>query len=254
MHTSQLSPRLVRVVLPTGLTLASMFCGYLSITFALKGSFVAAAWLIVGAGVLDAVDGPLARALHAASKLGGELDSFADLVSFGLAPALLMYRVYFSHWGVAGLILGFLPTMVAALRLARYNLTVTAGDRDYFKGFTSTGNGCLIASFILFSRGLSAHPAFPAIAACLVVVSSALMISGVPYMTVRKFTTGGVWKTRQGAVWVPVWLSVLLFPAKAFFPAMVALMLQGVVGPRIEQVLHHVHGIRHRDEGIQAQG
>lgn len=232
-----------RAVVPAVVTLGSMFCGYFSATLTLTGALTTAAWLIVAAGALDALDGPLARALHADSKFGGELDSFADLISFGLAPSLLVYRGYFWHWGVAGLLLGFTPAMASALRLARFNLTGTGASQDYFSGFTSTANGCLLASFVLFSHDLLAYPTYQAVAAGLVVTSSILMVSGTPYMSIGKFVAGGVWRTPQGALWLPVWLSALLFPAKALFPAMLTLMLQGPLGPRIEQALHHVPGV-----------
>lgn len=236
--------RLLRITAPAWFTLGSMFCGYLSITFTLKGNFITAAWLIVASVVLDAVDGPLARRLHVASKFGAELDSFADLVSFGLAPSLLFYNAYFNHWSVPGLLIGFTPLMVTSIRLTRYNLATITGPRDYFNGFTSTASGCLLASYVLFSYNVTWHLAYSAIAVLLVVISSALMISGVPYMTVGKFTAGGVWRTPQGALWTPVWLSVLIFPDKAFFPAMLTLMLQGPLGPPLDRAFHHVQAMR----------
>ncbi len=239
-----LSPQFVRSTAPACFTLANMLCGYLSVTATLSGSFTAAAWWIVGGGVLDAFDGPLARRLRAESKFGGELDSFSDVITFGVAPSLLFYRTFLMHWGVVGLLLGFLPMMAAALRLARYNVAVRTGSRDYFCGFTSTANGCLLASFVIFSNALPWHSAYVPMATGLVVVSSILMVSGVPYMTLAKFAGGGVWKTPQGALWAPVGVSVLLFPEKAFFPAMLTLMLQGPLGPRIDQVFHHLHGSR----------
>ncbi len=221
-----------------------MLCGYLSVIATLSGSITAAAWWIVAGGVLDAFDGPIARRMRVESNFGGELDSFSDLVTFGVAPSLLCYQAYFHHWGPPGMALGFLPMMAAALRLARYNLTVKTGSREYFTGFTSTANGCLLASFVIFSQAISWHAAYQPIATGLVLVSSLLMVSGVPYMTLSKYAGGGVWKTPQGAIWAPVGVTVLLFPDKAFFPAMLTLMLQGPLGPRIEQVFHHRHGNR----------
>jgi CDP-diacylglycerol---serine O-phosphatidyltransferase len=232
------SRRQLQVILSAGITLIGMFCGYLSVSFTLKGAFITAAWFIVAGGVLDALDGPIARVLRGTSEFGGELDSFADLICFGLAPSLLIYRVYFSQWGVVGLVLSFLPTMVCALRLTRYNLAPTDDNPGYKLGFTSTANGLLLASFVIFSRDFSGSYGFPAIAAALVLVSCGLMVSTIPYMTVGKFMAGGVWRTPQGALVLPIVLAVVLFPAKAFFPAMVAMMLQGPLGPRIEHVLH----------------
>lgn len=244
MISSLSAPRRLRFAFPAVLTLASMFCGYISLTSTFSGSFRLAAWLIAVGGVFDALDGPVARMLGAQSKFGAELDSFADAVTFGIAPAFLFYRSYFSHWGVVGLLLGFMPIVATVIRLSRYNLSAGGTDRDYFRGFTSTANGFLLASFVLFSHELSKLPAFSAVAAALVVLSSILMVSGVPYMTISKFTAGGVWRTPQGRLWMPVALVVVLFPAKAFFPAMLTVMFQGPLGPRIEHALHHLPGIR----------
>lgn len=231
-----------RAVIPSCFTVGSMLFGYASLICTVRGAFVAAAYFIMCSGVMDAIDGPLARSLHADSKFGGELDSFADLISFGLAPSLLLYRAYFSHWELLGLLFGFIVTAATAFRLARYNLSDTDSNREYFTGFTSTANGCLLASFVLFSQDLSHNSALPLVAAGLVVVSAALMVSGVPYMTLGKFATGGVWRTRQGSLWILVGLIVLIFPLKASFPALLTLMLQGPLGPRIDRALHHLAG------------
>jgi CDP-diacylglycerol--serine O-phosphatidyltransferase len=230
----------VRAAVPSAVTLAGMFCGFLSMAQTLDRSYVTAAWLIAAGGVLDACDGPIARRLRVAGNFGMELDSFTDLVTFGLAPALLFYSAYFRQWGVAGLLLGFLPVAATTIRLARYNLTEPGVDREYFRGFTSTASGCLLASYILFTHDLVRHIPLAPAAAALVILSSILMISGVPYMSIGKYIGGGVWKTPQGTFWIPIGLAVLIFPAKALFPALLTVMVQGPLAPRIEPVLHHL--------------
>jgi CDP-diacylglycerol--serine O-phosphatidyltransferase len=240
MDRTLVRPRHLRAGVPSAVTLAGMFCGFLSMAQTLDRSYVMAAWLIAIGGVLDACDGPVARRLGVAGKFGMELDSFTDLVTFGLAPALLCYSVYFHHWGAPGLLLGFLPAAATTIRLARYNLTEPGVDREYFQGFTSTASGCLLASFILFTHDLARHVPLAPAAAALVILSSILMISGVPYMSIGKYLAGGVWKTPQGTFWIPIGLIVLIFPAKALFPALLTVMFQGPLGPKIEPVLHHL--------------
>lgn len=244
MYRVPLSSRWLRPTAPATVTIAGMFCGYLSLALTFQRSWIAAAWLIAAGGMLDALDGPVARRLRAESRFGAELDSFTDLVTFGLAPAVLFYWAFFSHWGPVGLACGFLPVVASMLRLTRYNLTAAGGNREYFRGFTSTANGCLLASFVLFSHGFWQHSIVSVIAVCLVVLSSILMVSGIPYMSIGKFMGGGVWKTPQGGFWIPVAVLVMLFPAKAFFPAMLTVMVQGPLGPRIEHALHHLSSIR----------
>ncbi|MBV9278450.1 MAG: CDP-diacylglycerol--serine O-phosphatidyltransferase [Chloroflexi bacterium] len=249
MFTSLFGSPRVRAILPGCVTLLAMFCGYVSVTFTLKGAYITAAWLIVCGGILDALDGSLARLLRADTKFGGELDSFADLVSFGIAPSLLFYRAYFSSWGTIGVLLSFAPTMMGALRLTRYNLTDTGGQRDYFSGFTTTASASLLASFLLFNNDVWGRHDFPDIAAALVLLCSILMVSRVRYATLARLMSTGVWRPPKGILLLPLAVSIVLFPAKAFFPAMLVLMLEGLLHRPIGHALHHVDGIRRQHRG-----
>ena len=95
-------------ILPNLMTVANLFCGFISIIFSIKGEFKSAAIAVVIAAVFDQLDGRLARLTHATSKFGAELDSLCDLVSFGLAPALLMYLWALNVYGRVGLMASFL--------------------------------------------------------------------------------------------------------------------------------------------------
>lgn len=249
MSSALPSSRLLRAGVPACLTLGSMFCGYLSVADTLKGSFTSAAWLIVCAGVLDAIDGPLARALRVASDFGRELDSFADLVSFGIAPSVLFYRAYFLHWGLPGLLIAFLPTMTVALRLTRYNITTAAQSRDYFMGFTATASGNFLASFLLFSHGVWDGRDVAGVAAGLTLLSSVLMASRIRYSTLARFVRGGLWLGPKGALCVVAGASLALFPDKTLFPGMAALMLEGMLGRPIGQAVRQVGEFRRQHRG-----
>jgi CDP-diacylglycerol--serine O-phosphatidyltransferase len=226
-----------------------MLCGYLSVVYALHGSFTTSAWLIVCSGVLDAIDGPLARALHGAGDFGRELDSLADLVSFGVAPSVLFYHAYFLHWGMPGMLISFLPTMVGALRLTRYNITASAESRDYFMGFSTTASGNLLASFVLFShRAWNGHDV-AGVAAGLVILSSILMASRIRYSTLARFTSGGMWVGPKGVVCLVFGVGLVLFPDKAFFPAMTAVMLEGMLSRPIGLAVRQVGEFRRQHRG-----
>lgn len=243
MHARLFSPRWYRAGIPTALTLSSMVCGCLSMTFALHGSFTAAAWLIVCGGVLDAIDGPTARALRVCTDFGRELDSFADLVTFGIAPAFLFYRAYFMSWGAFGAVLFFFPPAMAAIRLSRYNTACAGSDRAYFTGLTSTAAGNLLASYLLFSHDVWGGYSFPGIAATLSILSSALMVSKIHYRTISRLTRLELWRSRAGIVCMVAVSCLLLFPAKFFFPAMTALMLEGPLSHPIGEAARHVGDI-----------
>src|SRR5436309_10419610 len=116
-------PRVLRrgvVVLPSGLTLANLFCGVYAIVSASRGQFDLAGLLVVLGGVADALDGRVARATGSGSRFGSELDSLVDIISFGLAPAMIMYFAVMNREGWDWLVV-FLYVACAAIRLARFN-------------------------------------------------------------------------------------------------------------------------------------
>jgi len=137
-------------------TASSLFCGFYSIVLAASagtgdtGAFHAAAVLILFAGLFDLLDGPVARLTRTSSDFGVQLDSFADLVSFGIAPGVLLYK-----WGLAdmawfGFGVAFLFVLSGCFRLARFNLGVDIDEPGYSKGLTITVAGATVASLVIF--------------------------------------------------------------------------------------------------------
>ena len=118
--------------MPSLFTLLNLLGGFLSLIAVLHGNFHAASWLIIMSVLCDGMDGKMARWSTSESPFGLELDSLADLVSFGVAPAVLLQRAAFSGWGMAGIVLAFLYLFCGAYRLARFNV-IQAGDRT--KGY-----------------------------------------------------------------------------------------------------------------------
>ena len=170
--------------LPSALTMVNLFLGCAAIIRALHGDFAVAAELIVGAALFDVLDGGVARLTGTCSALGAQLDSLADLVSFGVAPAVLAFE-----WGLAdhGLpfAVAFVYVLAAALRLARFNVAHAEADPGVFTGLPSPAAAGLIVSVVAF------HPDAPvgADAAVLVtvvlVVASVLMVSPIPYVSLK---------------------------------------------------------------------
>ena len=120
--------RRVVVVVPSAFTLANLFFGFWSIVSAFNGNFRQAGWFIIYAAVLDMLDGRVARMSNTGSRFGAELDSLVDVISFGVAPALLMYFLEFSSTGRFGWVVCYLFVVAAALRLARYNVLASSGS------------------------------------------------------------------------------------------------------------------------------
>lgn len=137
-------------VLPSLLTTGGMLLGFLSIIYTMDDKFLMAAWAIVGAGFFDSLDGRVARASGTTSRFGIEYDSMADLISFGVAPALLAFQWALRDFGRLGWLAAFLYVTCAALRLARFNLQVDSVESRIFRGLPTPAGGGTICSTVLF--------------------------------------------------------------------------------------------------------
>jgi CDP-diacylglycerol--serine O-phosphatidyltransferase len=145
--------RKVVVVIPSAFTIGNLFFGFWSIISAFNGNFRQAGWFIVYAGILDSLDGRVARRMGTGSRFGAELDSLVDIVSFGVAPALLIYFLEFSAAGRFGWVVCFLYVVAAALRLARFNvLSHGKPTPGWFTGLPSPAAGMTMATYYAFSQ------------------------------------------------------------------------------------------------------
>ena len=147
------SMRQVVVVMPSAFTLGNLFFGFWAIVSAFNGNFRWAGWFIVFAGILDMLDGRVARLSGTGTRFGAELDSLVDLISFGVAPALLMYFLDFSNAGRFAWILCYIYVVAVALRLARFNV-LSAGkpSSGWFTGLPSPSAGMTLAVYYPFSQ------------------------------------------------------------------------------------------------------
>lgn len=145
-------PILYRAAIPNLFTLGNLYSGFLSIGYASMGHYKSAAILVLIGMMLDSLDGRIARLLRVDSPLGKELDSLADVVTFGAAPALLMYYTSFSKYGLIGLYIAALFPLFGAYRLARFNVTPTSASLKYFTGVPITAAGGIMAFLTLFPQ------------------------------------------------------------------------------------------------------
>ena len=179
-----------RVAVPSFFTLMNLFSGFLAITQVLEGRFDYACWLIVLAGFFDALDGMMARLANATSDFGVELDSLADIVSFGVAPSVLLYAFGLDQFGVLGLIVAAMPAICGAVRLARFNMTFDGEKKEYFVGMPIPVAAVFVVALILnFSQELAvAEVESPDLSVLIpiVFVLSFLMISNIPFDSIPK--------------------------------------------------------------------
>ena len=137
-------------ILPNGLTLCGMFFGFYAILSAIKGNYVHAAWSIMIANVFDGLDGWAARLTHSTTRFGIELDSLSDLVAFGVAPAVMIYKWSISPFGRIGTAVAFFFAACGALRLARYNVQMGSAESKAFTGMPIPGAASVLASLVIF--------------------------------------------------------------------------------------------------------
>jgi CDP-diacylglycerol--serine O-phosphatidyltransferase len=137
-------------LIPNFVTTANMFCGFYSIIAAIKSDFTTASWAILAAAVFDALDGRIARLARATSQFGVEYDSLSDLVSFGMAPAVLLHQWALEPFGRLGWLAAFLFLVCGALRLARFNVTTANLPKGYFQGLPIPAAAGMVATFIIF--------------------------------------------------------------------------------------------------------
>jgi CDP-diacylglycerol--serine O-phosphatidyltransferase len=177
-----MEPMRVKHLVPNAVTLANIALGFLSIIAAARGEYERAAWLIFGGALCDLCDGRLARLLDASSKFGMELDSLSDAISFGLAPAVLLYFAALKDLGAVGAAIAVGYVLCAVLRLARYNVETGALAQVTFEGCPTPIAAGYMISFIMVRGELSR--------AALAVGTAALAIFMVSKLKIPKFRKG----------------------------------------------------------------
>src|SRR5213593_2270375 len=172
-------------LLPSLFTMGNMFCGYACVVYAMRGEYETAAPFIGFAFALDMLDGRIARLMGAESEFGLQFDSLADVISFGIAPAVLSFAWGLSSLGRLGWAAGFMFVACAAMRLARFNIQ-TGGDKRYFVGMPSPAAAAVPAATVFaYPAGLYDYrEALPALA--MVLVPAVLMVSTIRF---RSFKT-----------------------------------------------------------------
>ncbi|MCF6158673.1 MAG: CDP-diacylglycerol--serine O-phosphatidyltransferase [wastewater metagenome] len=177
-------------LIPTTVTLGNMICGFISVLCVLNQKFEIAAWLIVAAMALDAFDGKLARIMNSTSRIGAQLDSMADLITFGIAPAVLIVKAcsHLPHvilWGI-----GLFFLMCTAFRLARFNAQKDEGKdipKHFFAGLPTTLSGGTVAQLIILNHFLRTSFGIDTVITLLPFITFLLgivMVSKIPFFNI----------------------------------------------------------------------
>ncbi len=222
------------VLLPNGFTLANLFLGVFAIVAASRGEYSRAGAYVVFGGIADALDGRIARATSTGSRFGEELDSLVDAISFGLAPAMVMYFAVLNQQGWDW-IFCFLFTMCAVIRLARFNVEQAGKAKSHFRGLPSPAAGLTLATYYWFSQTplynqtMIADLPWHVMLRYIMLGLSFLMISNVSYAALPLIGYRSLKEILGSLVVVGTIAGVIFLPKQFFFPALLAYVVYGVL-------------------------
>lgn len=175
-------------IIPSLLTTANLFCGFYSIIAVLKGDYVTAAFAIIVAMLFDSFDGKIARLTNSTSHFGVEYDSLSDLVSFGVAPGLLIYRWALNDYGKIGWLAVFLFVACGAMRLARFNTQASDTGLKHFVGLPIPAAAGLIVTTVIFDHHIlqMGRGVRPVVILLMTYVLAYLMVSTIPHRSFKE--------------------------------------------------------------------
>ncbi|WP_420129107.1 CDP-diacylglycerol--serine O-phosphatidyltransferase [Longimicrobium sp.] len=222
------------VILPSAFTLGNLFLGIWAIVTASRGAYDTAGWMIVGAAIMDLLDGRIARFTATGSAFGEELDSLVDAISFGVAPALIAYFAFLRDGGEWAWILAFLYIVCAVFRLARFNIEQAGTAKANFHGLPSPTAGACLATYFAFTETAFWDSFLPQVpiartAGWLMLFVGVLMVSNVLYPVVPRFSIR-TWGGRFAIfLMLAALVSAFTAPAYFFFPFSIVYITWGLV-------------------------
>ena len=233
-------------LLPSLFTVSNMLCGFASILHAIHGRFELAGWLIVLAGVLDGLDGRIARLMHSTSEFGKEYDSLADVVSFGVAPAILAYQWGLAGTGGGGWGVAFLFVVAGSVRLARFNVHAAEGDKRFFTGLAIPAGAGSLTMMVLIAPEPVAGRIETIVVSAFVLVVSVLMVSTIPYRSFKDFNPRQRWPAAAFFLFAVIVAVVVVSPV----PVMAFLAATYLLSGPLEMA---VGFLRRRQRGRQGE-
>lgn len=203
-------------LLPNLFTTASLFAAFYSIVASLKAQYEVAAVAIFIGMIADGLDGRIARLTNTQTAFGGEYDSLSDMVTFGVAPALLIYSWNLHKLGKIGWLVAFMYTAAVALRLARFNTQIATSDKRYFQGLACPPAAAIVSSFSWFCyQNQLEHFAIAIITAVIAVFAAVLMVSNIRYYSFKEIDFKGK------VPFLYLLLMIILFVAIAVNPSLI---------------------------------
>src|SRR3990172_7603344 len=215
-------------IVPGVFTMGNMFCGFLSILSSFHRQANTAAWLVILAAFFDALDGWVARFSGSTTKFGIELDSFADFVSFAVAPAVMLYSFELFILGKWGFLLGFVFIVCGAFRLARFNLSAKPEKKYYYLGLPIPVAASTFAGYTLFCYEIWGDLRYPEFLISLIIAFSALMVSSLKYDTLPNTNFRSRHNNLKLLYMLIAIVALFIKPQVVFFPLGMVYVLSGI--------------------------
>ena len=224
-------------LLPNVLTTFGLFAGFFAIVLATKGQYADAAIAIFVAMLFDGLDGRVARLTNTQSSFGEQYDSMADMLSFCVAPALLVYFWQFSDLGKIGWLGAFVYTAAGALRLARFNTQIGVDDKRYFQGLPSPAAAALVAGMVWTKQsiGVTEYDQYLTLVSWIILVGAGvLMVSNIRYYSFKEINLKGRSSFKLLLVATLIIIVITLWPSVILFVFFLAYALSGLIMTMIE--------------------
>lgn len=222
-------PANLAYILPNIFTAASIFTGIFSIISAINSEFEKAAWLILLSLVFDGLDGRVARLTNTCSRFGIEFDSLADIVAFGVAPALLMYLYAGYDFGRFGIVASALFVIFGAVRLARFNVSTSQTEPSVFIGIPIPTAAVFISLLVLFFQKYSLGEEYGLVILFFALLLSFLMVSNIRYPSFKKVDTSAKNTLRLFIAVLFLALVIFIYPVEGFLLFFVFYILYGAI-------------------------
>ena len=234
----------VRAAIPSLFTVMNLFSGFIAVKTAMMDKdFVAAGWFILLGAIFDMLDGLMARLTKSASEFGVELDSLADVVTFGVGPSAIVYSMFFYQFEGIGLLVSALPAICGALRLARFNVQLVGLDKDYFKGLPIPSAALLVISYVTFiylpHQTDLEHDRYDTLLWIVVISAGLLMVSTIKYDAIPKFSKKAIMEhPLKFGLFAAGIILVIATKGSAIFPLFVLFILSGILRSSVNRVSH----------------
>jgi len=222
-------PSKIVFILPNLFTAASIFSGVFSIISAINGEFEKAAWLIMLSLIFDGLDGRVARLTNTCSKFGIEFDSLADMVAFGVAPALLMYLYVGDEFGRFGVVASATFVIFGAVRLARFNVMTVSSEPSVFIGVPIPTAAVFISLLVLFFHKYELTSSYGVIIIVLSILVSILMVSNIRYPSFKKVDFSPKHNMKFFLLILLVLFGIFMYPIEGFTLVFTLYILYGLV-------------------------